>query len=138
MHFAPYLANKIARWVVGNDMPSAPATVYCALFNDDPMDTGAVEVGGAIMGTAADRVAVDWAAVANDGTSNLATNDADVDFGASQSGGTVTIGGVALFDASSGGNMLFARAISPTKSVNEGDTVKITVGNLDVTIDKAA
>ena len=100
-----YLGNKILRWLAGNAMPSAPSTVYCGLFSGNPK-TGGTEVTTSIR--AAGRVAVSFSSLSS-GTGTQIDNSADVDFGASD--GSATLAYVGFFDASSGGNLLWSRAL---------------------------
>ena len=121
-----YLANAILGWFGGDDMPTAPATVYVALFNGDPTAAGS---GGTEVTTtirAGGRVAVDWGAVA----SRARANDAQIDFGTAAGAATVTH--AAIFDASTAGNMLAYTPLDNTRNVNAGDPVVFPVGDLSV------
>lgn len=122
-----YLGNKVVRWLAGNAFPAAPATVYVALFNGDPAGAG-TEVTTSV--NAGGRQAAAWAAPAA-GTTNNMSNNADTNFGASA--GSATIDHVALYDAASGGNLLFSHAIASV-SVTAGTTVKVSSGAMTVTV----
>jgi hypothetical protein len=41
----------------------------------------------------------------------------------------------ALFDAASGGNMLFFGAVSPSKLIESGDSFSVAIGELDLTFE---
>lgn len=121
-----YLANLHLNWVKGTDMPNAPATVYVGLFNGDPTPTG---LGGSdVTATVrtAGRVAVAFGAVAN----RVVMNNANVDFGAAAAGATITH--AALYDAQTGGNMLYFTELDTTRTVIAGDPIVIPVGDLSV------
>lgn len=121
-----YLANEFLDWVKGNAIDSPPASVYVALFDGDPTASGS---GGTEVTTTirvAGRVAVTWGAIA----SRQIANSADVDFGTSAGNANVTH--AALFDASSGGNMLAYSAVDNTRNILTGDPVVIPTGDLSV------
>jgi len=125
-----YLGNKIARWLAGNDMPTAPADVYLALFDGDPRGAG-TEVTTDI--AAGGRLAITWAALAENDTDNELVSDADADFGASA--GAVDFSHAAVFDASTSGNMLAAKALpGGPYSVAIGQNVAFLAGDLNFII----
>lgn len=111
-----YFGNKILRWVAGNAMPTAPTNVYLALFDGDPKGAG-TEIGGDVR-AATPREVIDLEAISS-GTDAQLANDAAVDFGNSED--AVSLSHVAVFDASSSGNMLFAKALP-------GGPYAITIG----------
>lgn len=122
-----YLGNKLARWLAGNAMPSAPGDVYVALFNGDPR-SGGTEVTTDV---AAARLPISWTALASNDTDNVLTSDADVDFGNSL--GSATIDWVAIFDASTSGNRLAQKAVTSVPVIG-GQSVKFEAGDLSFTI----
>lgn len=125
-----YLGNKIARWIAGNAMPSAPASVYVAVFDGDPKASG-TEVTTDI--NSAGRIAIDWAALASNDTDNVLTSDADADFGAAE--GPCDASHVAVFDASTSGNLIASKAIPGGPiSIVLSQTVKFEAGDLSFTI----
>ncbi len=125
--FSNYLKNELLDWVKGTDLDTAPASVFCALFNGDPLDTGA---GGSEVTTtirAAGRVAITFGA--NTSNESIA-NTASVDFGAADAGATVDF--FAIFDAASAGNMLFHSALDNSRTVLTDDPVEFPIGDLSV------
>lgn len=120
-----YFGNLIENWLKGSAMPTAPTAVYVALFNGDPTDagTGGTEVTTTVR--TAGRVAVAYGTVAN----KSMTNSAVVNFGAAAAGATITH--FAIFDATSGGNMLGSNPLgSGAGAVSEGTTVSFAIGAL--------
>mgnify|MGYP000026269232 FL=1 len=101
---------------------------YVSLHTADPTDAGTgAEVSTA--GTGYARTAASFATAS--GTSGLVATDADVTFPtATASWGTV--GWIGLWDAASGGNMLYHTALDASKTIDSGDIFKITTGNLTV------
>jgi hypothetical protein len=119
-----YLANAILNYLDGDAMPSAPADVYVALFDGDPTATGS---GGTEVTTTirvAGRLAVTWGAV----SSRACSNSADIDFGLAAGAADVTH--IAIFDASSAGNMLMYSPVDNVRNILAGDPVVIPTGDL--------
>lgn len=100
-----YFGNKIVRWLNGNAMPTAPTNLYIALFNGNPKTSG-TEVGSSV-NSGTPRQPVTFAAVAS-GAAHLLTSNVAVDFGLSEN--AVTFSYIGLFDASTAGNLLAAKA----------------------------
>ena len=127
-----FLENELLDHVLGNAAWSAPATVYIALYTAAPSDSGGgTEVtGGSYARKAVTNNATNWPAAsggakANGTTITFVTATADW--------GTVVAFGI--FDASSGGNLLYWADLTASKTVDSGDTAEFPVGNLDVTED---
>jgi len=124
--FSDYLENKIIDHMLRNQAYTPPATIYLALFTTATDDAGG---GTEVSGGAYARQAVSLSA-ASGGASE---NSADITFPtATADWGTVTH--VALMDALTGGNMLLHSPLDASKTVNNGDTFKITAGDLDVAV----
>lgn len=124
-----YLGNKVLRWLAGNAMPTAPATVYLALFNGDPQAAGS-EITTSVR--AAGRLAITWSALAS-GTGNTFENNGAIDFGNSANG-SLSCSHIAIFDASSSGNRLWSKAVTGGPlSIALGSSVKVNSGDLDLT-----
>lgn len=126
-----YLGNKIVRWLGGNAMPTAPATLYCALFDGNPK-SGGTEVTTVVR--AAGRLAIPWTVPAA-GTGMVLVNSGDVDFGGSD--GDTDITHVAVYDDPAAGNLLASKALSSPKVVLTGAPVSIAAGDLSITAGSA-
>jgi hypothetical protein len=124
-----YLENKIIDWLLRGQAYTPPATAYVGLYTAGPSDAGG---GTEVSGGSYARVAVasglaNWAGtqssgstVASSGTGGTTSNNGAVTFPAPTANwGTVTAFGV--FDASSGGNLLFYASLTTSKTVNNGD-----------------
>lgn len=134
-----FAENKLLDWLlrgqaIGITGASAAAgtgltTAYVALFTATPSDTGG---GTEVTGGSYARVAVtsslaNWAGTqaaasttASTGTSGTTSNNATITFPAPTANwGVVTSFGV--FDASTAGNLLFYGAVTPNKTINNGD-----------------
>lgn len=126
-----YLENKIIDWLLRGQAFTPPSSVHVALFTGAPSDSGGgTEVSTS--GTGYGRVSIgatlaNWAGTqasgsttASSGTGGATSNNSVVTFGTPTANwGQVTH--VALFDASTGGNMLFHGALSQPKTINNGD-----------------
>lgn len=127
-----YLENAILDHVLGADSFSPPANVYVALFTTAPTDAGG---GTEVSGGSYARVQVannltNWPAAAGGAKSNgtaIEFPTATADWG--------TIAATGIFDAASGGNLLYWAALAAPVAVNNGDTAKFAVGAIDVTED---
>lgn len=130
--FSTYAATAILEWLSGESaIPNSGAalTLYVALFDGDPGDTGA---GGTDVTTdvrPGGRVAVTWGAV--DGKS--IENSAAIDFGNSDTG-PVDITHVAVYDAATTGNLIYTWALETPRTVQEDDAVSFLAGQFSFTL----
>lgn len=120
-----YLENKVLDHILGTTSYTMPTTVYIGLatasFGDD--NSGTELSGGAY---ARQSIAFD---AASGGTTD---NTASVDFPvATANWGTISHYG--LFDALSGGNLLIHGAFTTSKTVESGDVLRVSAGELDIT-----
>ena len=104
-----------------------PTAWYVGLYTADPTDTGsgATEISG--NGYA--RKAVTFTV-----TGNEATNSSSIDFDAA-TGSWGTISHIGIFDALTSGNLLFTGALTTSKGVTTGDILRLSAGELDITMD---
>jgi len=124
-----YLEDEILDHIFGKGSYTPP-TIYVALFTAAPTDAGG---GTEVSGGSYARVqtaAGDWTAA----SSGALSNANEITFPeATASWGTVVA--FALFDADTGGNMLYWADLTTNKTIESGDTAKFAVGDLDVTED---
>lgn len=121
-----YLENKIIDHVLRATAFASPATVYLALFTAAPSDAGG---GTEVSGGGYARQAVTFVAPTNGATDN---SEAVTFPAATANWGTISHW--AIFDAASAGNMLIWGAWTTAKAINSGDTAKVNVGDLDITV----
>jgi hypothetical protein len=127
-----FLENELLDHVLGNASYSAPATVYLALFTAAPTDAGGgTEVtGGSYARKAVTNNATNFPAAAG-GSKSL---NVDTEFiTATASWGTCVAFGI--FDAVSGGNLLYWADLTTSRTINNGDIGKFAAGALTVTED---
>ena len=65
---------------------------------------------------------------------DTASNNAAIEF-ATATGSWGTITHIAVFDASTSGNMVCYAALSASKTIETGDVFRVPAGDLDVTLD---
>lgn len=123
---------------------TGPTTLHVGLFTANPTDTGG---GTEVAGNAYARVAVtsnltNWAGtqgagttVASTGTSGTTSNNGVITFPTPTPAGWGTVTGFGIFDAATGGNLLFWAALTASKVINAGDPVTFPAGSLTVQID---
>lgn len=123
-----YLENKILDHVLRNVAYTSPTTVYMGLFTVAPSDAGG---GTEVSGNAYARQAVTFGAAASGSSSNTSA----VNFPTATPAGWNQVTHWALFDASSGGNMLHWGALVQYKTIAAGDSIDFPIGNVVVTED---
>lgn len=130
---SPYLANLLLDTLIGTNGGAvlvAPTTLYVALFTVQPTDVSAgTEVsGGSYARLSIQNVPANFTAAA----SRAKSNAADLAFAAA-SGSWGTVVGYALFDAPTGGNMLFRGTLTGPVTITTGDVLSIRAGQLTIT-----
>ena len=131
------LRDDILNWLKGTAFPATLANTYVAALTTAPTaidGTGAVEVSTS--GTAYARQAVassGWSAISASGSGlsalEVISNSALIAFAqATANWGTVV--GLALYDASTAGNLLAYGDLTTSVAVNSGDTLQVPIGDL--------
>lgn len=135
-----YLEETLLNFLLRGAAFTPPDPVYISLHTADPTDAGGSEVDGtdwtnyARVAVQTDSVNTEWNAAASEGGGGyLSDNANDVDFGtASVTGTQADVTHVGIYDAASGGNLLFHAALATSKPITDGDPVKFPAGQLDV------
>lgn len=125
--FTDYLEDKILKHVFTNTAYTSPTTVYVGLFTVAPTDTGG---GTEVSGSAYVRKS---AAFTVSGTGTLAANTSAIEFDAA-TGSWGTIVAMAVFDASTAGNMLAWADLTTSKTIASGDVLRIPATSLAITL----
>ena len=120
-----YLENKLLDHFLGTTAYTMPSPVYVALFTVAPGDAGG---GTEVTGGSYARQTAAFSAASSGATSN----SGNIDFTGMPAATTVAI---ALFDASTSGNMLVHGTLTTNKTTDAGDTLRIATGDLDISID---
>lgn len=138
-----FLENKIIDQLFRGQAYAFPSTLYVGLFTAAPSDAGGgTEVSGgsyaraSVAASLANFAGTQGAGTttASSGNSGTTSNNASITFVTPTAGwGTVTSFGV--YDAATGGNLLFFGTLSISKTINQGDTVTFPAASLSVQID---
>jgi len=119
-----YLENALLNAVLRNTTYTSPATVYLALFSSAPTESTS---GTELTGNGYARQAITFGAPSN----GVCTSSGAVTFTAS-GGAWSAVAGIAICDASSGGNQLYwdVKSIS---ALADGDSINFASGQITVT-----
>lgn len=122
-----YLENKLLNHVLKGTTYTPPSALYVALFTTDPTDAS---TGSEVSGGSYARKTVTFGTAVN----GVISNNIDITFDvATVNWGTITH--IGIYDAVSGGNLLFHGALTASKSINVDDQLKISSGSLTVNLD---
>lgn len=127
--FTDYTENLVLNWLLTTNSATRPTAWYVGLFTAAPSDTGG---GTEVAGSGYARTAT--GAITVSGTATTATNAAAIEFAAASGGNWGTITHAAIFDASTGGNMIAWSALTTSRTINDGDVFRIPAGSLTVTL----
>lgn len=138
-----FLENKIIDQLFRGQAYAFPSTLYVGLFTAAPTDTGGgteVSSGGyaraSVAASLANFAGTQGAGTtaASNGSTGTTSNNGSITFVTpTATWGTVTSFGV--YDAATGGNLLFYGVLSISKTINQGDTVTFPAASLSVQID---
>lgn len=123
-----YLENAWVNHVLRNTAYTSPGTsIYVALHSADPTDAGS---GAELSGSSYARVQVSsWDAPSTRSTQNTST----ITF-PTASGNWTAATHVGIWDASTAGNLLFAKALGSTITVLSGGVASFAAGDLDIAL----
>jgi len=123
-----YAEKLILDYLMTTGSATRPTAWYVALYTAAPSDSGG---GTEVAGNGYAREAVTFEAAATPG--GTTSNTGVVSFTASGgSWGTVTH--IGIFDAVTGGNLLWHGGLTASKAVGDGDTIEFAIGNIDLTV----
>ena len=124
-NLSDYLENKVLDHILGTTTYTKPTAVYVALYTAAPSDTGG---GTQVTGGSYAR----QAAAFDVSVAGATQNTSNIDF-VNMPACTVTAIGV--FDALTNGNLLVWGTLATNKSLDLGDTLRIAIGDLDISLD---
>lgn len=122
-----WLERATLDWALGGASPTRPTTRYVALYTSAPNDAGG---GTEVSGGSYARQTATFAAAATTSGTTTATTSATINW---TNMPTATITHVAVWDASTGGNLLYYGPLSASKSLTSGDNFAMNSGNLTIT-----
>lgn len=121
-----YLANELRDHVLRGAAYTSPAAVYVALFSSATTEAGG---GTEVTGGSYARQAITFAAGALAGQ---ADQSGSIAFAGMP---TVTVVAAAIFDAATGGNMLFHGRLPRARSLTAGEAFNLNSGDFRILID---
>jgi hypothetical protein len=128
--FSDYTENLVLTWLFTGSSATRPTAWYVGLFTAAPSDSGG---GTEVTGNAYARTATGTLSVSGTSPTNC-TNSAAIEFAAASGGNWGTITHIAIFDASTSGNMLGWAELTTSRTINDGDILRIPAGDLDITL----
>lgn len=138
--FSDYTETNIIQSTLRGIAFPVPAAVYVALFTADPTDANVVagEVQVANLpayarqnAAAAGTIDTGWSAPANGVSSNAKV----ITFPANNGAAAVTATHIGIYDAATGGNLLYHAPLVSSKTLQVGDVLSFGIGTLTVTLD---
>ena len=120
--------TSVLTWLltVSSPSPARPTAWHLGLFTAAPGESGG---GTELSGSGYARQAITFTV-----SGNNASNNAAIEFPtASGSWGTITH--VAVFDASTSGNMIAYASLTASKVIDTGDVLRVPTGDLDINLD---
>ena len=131
-----YAEDKLLDHILGTNSFTAPAKVYVGLHLQSPNESAsaATEVGG----SAGDSTTGNYSrkeATFDAASNGSASNNANITFNtATSTYGTITH--IGIYDSSTPGqgNLLLHGALDSSKTIETGDQLQISTGNLTVTL----
>ena len=120
-----YLELKVLDHFLGTASTSAPSNVYLALHTADPTDAGS---GAEVSGNGYYRQVITFDAASSGSASSNTAEEFTASGGAF---GTITHFGIS--DASTSGNLLYHCALTASKTIADGDTLRFASGNITIT-----
>ena len=125
-----YAEEMILDHIFGRAPFAEVETPYLGLFTEAPSDAGG---GTEVSGSAYARVAI--TTLMSDASGGTITNGSDITFAAADGGNWGTVTHFAIFDAITDGNMIAWADLTVQRAVNDGDVIKFSAGELDMTLD---
>ncbi len=126
MSASDYLENKILDHILGSSAFSQPSK-FLALSTASLQDDNS---GTELSGNGYTRKAITFGTA----SSGSITNSGAVEFDTA-TGNQGTISHFGIYDASSGGNLLFHGAFSASKVISTGDVLKVSASALTISLD---
>lgn len=136
--FSDYLEGGILNHTLRGQTLSTPSTVYIALFTTDPTDaaTGSELSDSAYVRQDAakgETISNGWTAPSVSGDGMAVSNAKVIQF-PPIADGSVTVSHYGLFDAQTGGNLLYHGAFTVAKTLEVNDVLSIDIGGLQVIV----
>lgn len=129
MPFSQYLASEILDWVTGGAFPAAPTTLAINIHNGNPGPAGTLNSIQATITGSANRTLISQLDIGSvvpvtpEGFEKLNTAVITIT-GSAVNGSPLVASHASLWDAQTGGNLLFYDVLAAPQEVRTGDLVK--------------
>lgn len=138
--FSDYLENKLLDATLRGLSYTSPEKTYIALFTSNPTDAGTasrevqktqwpsyarVDATGGVLASEA------WTAP----TAGSTSNTKEVTFTPVDGSQSITITHMGIYDAATGGNLLFHAALTQPKTLEPSDVLSMGIGAITVALD---
>jgi len=123
-----YAEKLVLDWLMTTGSATRPTAWFVALYTAAPSDSGG---GTEVSGSGYSRKSVTFNAASTPGGT---TSNSNIVSWTAAGGNYGTVTHVGIFDASTGGNLLWQGGLSTSKTVNDGDTIQFSAGNLTLTL----
>ena len=124
-----YAEDKVLDHLFKNTSYTSP-TAYIGYFNNSITDASVpTEVSGN------NYARVEISSKMGSSSSGTISNTSAITFPAASGGDHGVITAIAIFDASSSGNMIAYGDLTTSKTISDGDQLNIAIGNLQMSID---
>jgi hypothetical protein len=127
--FTDHTESLVLNWLFTTNTATRPTAWFVGLFTAAPGETGG---GTEVSGNGYARKATGTITVS--GTATTATNSAAIEFDPASGGNWGTITHAAIFDASTGGNMLAYAELTTARTINDGDVFRVPASSLTITL----
>jgi len=124
-----YAEDKVLDHLFKNTSYTSPSA-YIGYFNNSITDAS---VPTEVSGNGYARVQIDTKM--GSASSGTISNTSAITFPAASGGDHGVIVAIAIFDASSSGNMIAYGDLTTSKTISDGDQLNIAIGNLQISID---
>lgn len=137
MPFSQYLATQILNWVKGTNMPTAPTGLFITIHSASPGNDGsAANITNTVTGSS-NRIQLPQADLANvtavgGGGFERLNSQAIIITNSAVNGSSAFASHAAIWDANSGGNLLYQDALSVVTEIQLGDLVKFDPSTFSV------
>lgn len=128
-NLSDYAEKAALDWLLLGATPTRPSAIYLGLFNVTPSDTGG---GTEVVGGGYTRQAATFAATTSGTGQTSNTNTVTFTANGANWGAVVGLG---LYDAASGGNLLFYGPLLVSKTISDTDSFTVPPGNLTISLD---
>lgn len=129
-----YLETAVLNLTLRGTALTPPSGTHLALFTTDPTDAASgAEATGAWYARQSIGLSSGWTAPADSAGGKQSTNANQIAFGA-VTGSSITVTHIGIFDAASGGNLLYHSALVASKTLQVGDVLQFAANSIAVTL----